>query len=99
MDSLENENKSLQIQVSAEQETGSYANLTVSNYNQEEFVLDFVFMQPQVLKGNLLSRLVISPRNIKRLSQLLAAQVQEYEDKFGIISEDHTKPEIKLNFN
>lgn len=99
MDSLENENKSLQIQVSAEQETGSYANLTVSNYNQEEFVLDFVFMQPQVLKGNLLSRIVISPRNIKRLSQLLVAQVQEYEDKFGIISEDHTKPEIKLNFN
>lgn len=95
----ENSEKNLQIQIPTEKECGEYSNLTISNYSQEEFILDFVFMQPQVLKGNLLSRLILSPRNIKRLSYLLSSQVKEYEGKFGIISEDNSKPEVQLNFN
>ena len=98
-DSPENSDKSLHIQISPEKECGAYSNLAVSNYSQEEFIIDFIFMQPQVLKGNLLSRLVVSPRNLKRLSFLLNAQINEYESKFGVISQDNSKPEVKLNFN
>lgn len=89
------------IQVDLDEETaqGIYSNLTISTFSSEEFVLDFAFLQPSMGKGKIRSRIILNPRNVKRLTRMLAANVEEYENKFGLISEDDNLPGIRLSFN
>ncbi len=92
---------SIQIHIPETLESGQYANLAISNYSQEEFMLDFVFLHLQQGRGKLLSRIVLSPRNAKRIAQLLQINIADYEAKFGKISHDESQNNagIKLNFN
>jgi len=87
------------IDISEEQERGAYSNLVILNYNQEEFVLDFAFLQPQAPKGKILARTILSPRNAKRFSALLETHIKSYEEKFGPISEGPENPQVKFSVN
>lgn len=75
----------VEIQVDDETAQGSYANMAVVNHSDAEFVLDFVFMQPQAPKGKVRSRVVLAPRNVKRLLLTLQDNVARYEQQFGVI--------------
>lgn len=90
-----------QIQIELDEATanGNYSNLAISNYSQEEFILDFSFLQPQNQKAKVRSRVIISPRNLKKLAQLLTAQIKEYEGKFGAIKDDTGTNAIPFNLN
>lgn len=94
----ENE-QTIKIDISDDMSHGSYVNLAISNYNQEEFVLDFVFVQPHGQKGQVLSRVVLSPRNAKRLAEMLSRNVLDYEQKLGPINEGGNFPGINLSVN
>jgi hypothetical protein len=77
---------------------GLYSNLLISNFSQEEFVLDFAFLQPQMDKTKVKSRVVVSPRNMKRFVRLLTNQLAEYEAKYGAIL-DGEGDSIRMSFN
>jgi len=71
----------------------------MSNFNSEEFVLDFIFMQPHTNKGNIRCRAILSPKNVKRLARVLQENIDEYEKKFGNLSDEQDFPELRLSYN
>jgi len=95
---MKKEETGLQIDLPQELALGHYANIAVSNFSQEEFILDFAMLQPMSNQARVHSRVVMSPRNLKRTVRLLLAQIKEYEQKFGVI-EDTDTAAMKLNFN
>ena len=77
----------LQIQLDEQTAQGIYSNLVVANHSEGEFVLDFVFVQPQVPQAKVRSRVIVSPRQAKRLLRTLGDNVRKYEEKFGTIQD------------
>lgn len=64
---------------------GKYANMMQVTHTPEEFVLDFMSaFQPA---GELVSRLIVSPRHMKRILRALADNVANYERIHGMIQE------------
>ena len=62
---------------------GVYSNLAVVHHNETEFVLDFLYVLPQVPKALVRSRIITSPKHLKRLVAALNEDIQRYEAKFG----------------
>ena len=75
----------VKIQVDPQLAGGNYANLCLVNHSDSEFILDFFFLQPQKPEAKHASRLVISPRNAKRLHKVLGDHIKKYEELFGEI--------------
>ena len=101
-DKNKKDNKSIQVDIDEVMAQGIYSNMVISNYSQEEFVLDFVFLQPQQAKGKIRSRIILSPKNAKRLLKLLSTNVKDYEkhlkDHFDIKSIDQEQ-EVEKQLN
>lgn len=75
----------LQIQIDDDVAQGIYANLATVTHNPTEFVLDFIYVQPQQAKAKVRSRVITSPQHIKRLLAALEENVARYEKRFGPI--------------
>ncbi|PLX84179.1 MAG: DUF3467 domain-containing protein [Desulfuromonas sp.] len=75
----------MEIQLDEEIAQGVFANLAVMNHNEGEFVIDFIFVQPQVTRAKVRSRVVTTPLHAKRLLLALEENVRKYEKKFGTI--------------
>lgn len=75
----------LEIQLDDDMAQGIYANLAVINHNDAEFVLDFVYVQPQAPRGKVRSRIITSPRHAKGLLQALSENLRMYEQMHGVI--------------
>lgn len=90
---------SLKVDLPPETAQGLYSNLTMSNFNEEEFVLDFAYIQPSLPQGRIHSRIILSPKNTKRLMQMLQQNILDYEKKVGPIDEDSFPRQINLSFN
>lgn len=87
----------IQIDVPAEIASGNYANMTLVNHNETEFVIDFIFLQPQTPKAKVSDRLILSPKNAKRFMMVLSQNVRKYEDRFGkIVVEEKEKTDLNL---
>ena len=86
-DSKDNK-KNIQIECDEKVAQGFYSNLAMSNFSTEEFILDFVFLQPQVPKGKIQSRVILSPKNAKRLCKMLMNNIEEFEKKCGPINDE-----------
>lgn len=93
------EETKIKVDIDDETAQGMYSNLAISNFSKEEFVLDFVFIQPQLSKGKIRSRIVMSPKNAKRLAQMLTRNVEEYEKKMGSMGDNNQFPGINLSIN
>jgi hypothetical protein len=80
--------KNVQIQIELDPETaqGVYANMAMVNHTENEFTLDFIYIQPQAPKAKVRSRVISSPKHAKRLLAALQDAVQQYESKFGVIA-------------
>ena len=98
-----NENKAGQVNIRLELDDdiaqGVYANLAISSFTGEEFILDFGFLQPKIQKGKIRSRVILSPNNAKRLAIMLEKNIREYENKVGPITEETQPPGIRFSFN
>ena len=57
----------LQVQIDDDIAQGVYANLVLLNHTENEFVLDFAFIQPSNGRAKVRSRVISSPRHTKRL--------------------------------
>ena len=78
----------VQLQVEMDDATaqGVYANLAAMSHTETEFVLDFLFVQPNAPKAKLRSRVISSPVHAKRVLAALADNVRKYEERFGAIN-------------
>jgi hypothetical protein len=81
-----------QMRITAENEgrRGVYSNLALISHRKEEFVLDFLFVDPQaqtekVDQALLVSRVILNPGHMKRLYQALGENLVKYEKNFGKI--------------
>lgn len=75
----------LQIQLDDDMAQGAYVNLALVNHTETEFVMDFIFVQPQQPKAKVRARILSSPKHTKRLLKALQDNVERYESRFGAI--------------
>ena len=78
---------------------GVYANNMMVAHTKEEFILDFLFVQPQRARegrsiANLRSRVVTSPEHARRILRALQENVRRYEEAFGPIEEATDMPKL-----
>ncbi len=83
-----------QIQIDLDEGTaqGAYCNLTLINHSDAEFVFDFAFLQPGVPRARVRSRIILSPRQAKRLLGALEMNVRRFEERFGRIDDGPPLP-------
>ncbi len=74
-----------QIQINAEQKilTGVYSNVMRVLHRPEEFVLEFINIQPPV--GEMVARVITTPGHIKRIAKVLQDNIDKYEAQYGKI--------------
>ncbi len=84
----ENQASQPQLQVELDDATarGAYTNLALITHSETEFILDFLFVQPQQAKARVISRIISSPVHAKRLLWALKENLEKYEARFGPIA-------------
>jgi hypothetical protein len=90
----------LEIQLDEETAQGVYANLAVVNHTDTEFTLDFLYVQPQAPRAKVRSRVITSPRHVRRLIAALEENLRRYEQKFGSVKEETgAAPPVEGNYH
>ena len=89
----------ISIQIDAEHATGVYSNLMMISHRKEEFILDFLFVQPQrTAQGqavaNLRSRVITTPEHMKRILKAIEENISRYEQAFGQIQAATDMPKV-----
>jgi len=88
----------LNIEISEKIADGIYSNLAIISHSNQEFVLDFVRMMPNIPKAKVKSRIILSPSHAKRLMKALEDNIRKYEDQHGPI-QDGGPSMPPINFN
>ena len=89
--------KEIQIQLDDDIAQGMYSNLSFISSNETEFVLDFIYVQPQQPRAKVRARVILSPTQTKKLFFTLKDSVKKFEDRFGPIKIS-SKEEKKIGF-
>lgn len=76
----------IQVQIDDDLSQGTYSNLVLINHTENEFVLDFAFLQPGAPRAKVRSRVISSPRHTKRLLLALQKNLERFEERFGAIA-------------
>lgn len=86
---MQEEKKASEIKIEIEDQVanGIYSNLALITHSETEFVLDFIFFQPQSGKAKVRTRIITSPAHVKRMIEALKENISKYEMKFGQIKE------------
>jgi len=96
----EQQKKEIKVQIELDDATaqGCYSNLALISHNQTEFVLDFIYLQPQQPKAKVRTRIIMAPANAKRLLGALGQNLAKYEQQFGAIGAA-PEPAQKIGFS
>ena len=86
----------IQLQIEDAIANGAYVNMALLNHNETEFVIDFIYVQPQVPKAVVRARIINSPKHMKRLLHALQDNVAKYEAQFGKIDRDEPGHVLRL---
>jgi hypothetical protein len=54
-------------------------------HSEDEFIIDFIFLQPQNAKAKVRARIVTSPGHAKRFLAALKDNISKYEARYGEI--------------
>ncbi len=95
----EQQSQQISIQTDPQSASGVYSNLMMVSHRKEEFVLDFLFVQPQKSEqgqgvANLRSRVITTPEHVKRIVAALGDNIRRYEEKFGEIKVATDLPKV-----
>ncbi len=95
----EQQSQQISIQTDPQSASGVYSNLMMVSHRKEEFVLDFLFVQPQKSDqgqgvANLRSRVITTPEHVKRIVAALGDNIRRYEEKFGEIKVATDMPKV-----
>jgi Protein of unknown function (DUF3467) len=87
------------VHIDPQHANGVYSNMMMITHRKEEFVLDFLFLQPQrTPQGQsvaaLRSRVVTSPEHAKRILRALQENLRRYEESYGLIEEVTDLPKV-----
>ncbi len=87
------------VQIDPKSGEGVYSNLMMITHRKEEFILDFMFLQPQRAErgrsvATLRSRVITSPEHAKRILRALQENVARYEASYGEIKEATDIPKV-----
>lgn len=80
----ENKNQ-LQIQLRPEIADGKYSNLAMIGHTPNDFLIDFIFAAPGMPQAPVVSRIIMTPENAKKLMLALSENIKKYETQFGEI--------------
>ena len=80
----ENQNQ-LQIQLRPEIADGKYSNLAMIGHTPNDFLIDFIFAAPGMPQAPVVSRVIMTPENAKKLLLALGDNIKKYETQFGEI--------------
>jgi hypothetical protein len=75
----------LNVKISDDELKGRYSNLLRIAHTREEFILDFISLLPP--QGIVTARILTSPGHLKRIIRALSANLDRYEQAFGVIQE------------
>jgi len=91
---MDNKNQQPQLQLDLKPEVaeGKYANLAIVTHSIDEFIIDFASYLPGMPKGNVLSRIIMTPDHAKQLLLALQDNVGKYEQNFGSIQLPQRRP-------
>jgi hypothetical protein len=84
----------IQLQLDDDTAQGTYSNLVVINHTENEFLLDFAFLQPGNGRAKVRSRIISSPRHTKRLLRALQKNIDRFEERFGTIDVGEEEDEV-----
>jgi len=84
----------IQIQLDEEIANGQYVNMALVNHTETEFTVDFVYVQPQQPKAKVRSRIITSPKHMKRLLLAIQDNISKYEAKWGAILPPENEPPV-----
>lgn len=89
----------IQIEVDPTMASGVYSNLMTISHRKEEFILDFLFLQPQQNRAgqsvaNLRSRIITSPEHMRRILRAIEENLSRYEASFGPIQAATDIPKV-----
>lgn len=88
---MDNKNENgLNINLRQDVAAGTYSNLALITHSNNEFVIDFASMLPGFPKPEVLSRIIMTPENVKKLLMALQDNVGKYESQFGTIKLNNT---------
>ncbi|MBI5078446.1 DUF3467 domain-containing protein [Candidatus Saganbacteria bacterium] len=90
-------NQEIPISLSDEVSAGKYSNLAVIYHNENEFIMDFIFVHPP--KGKVNDRIIMSPSHAKRFLRAVQENITKYENSFGAIKESPEPPAIGIEFS
>ena len=92
--------KKQEIKVEIDEQTanGSYSNLALITHSQTEFIIDFIFVQPQNGKAKVKNRIITSPLHAKRILQALQDNIAKYEMRFVQIKNSETSMQEQSKF-
>ena len=77
------EKRRVQVRIDERVSPGVYSNMAMIHHNDAEFVLDFLYAQPQEPSATVRARVITSPRHVKRLIRVLQEQLDHYEKVHG----------------
>ena len=97
MEEEKKEPQEIKIEIDDVTAQGVYINLAMIGHSDNEFVLDFIFVQPQTQKAKVRARVITSPGHAKRLLSALGENIAKYEQKHGEIKISRA-PEGKVGF-
>lgn len=75
----------LQVQIDDQTAMGRYSNFMLVNHNENEFVIDFAYVLPGPPRARVTSRIIVSPKHMKRVVNTLAQNMEKYEARYGEI--------------
>jgi len=86
---MSEEKKPVKIQIHLPEDVaaGRYSNGAVINFSATEFVVDFLFLQPQQPRATVVARVIMHPGHIARLKAAIEEQIKRYEARFGKLPE------------
>lgn len=84
------------IQVRFHEETmkGRYANVVRIDATPEEFIFDFGLINPSQGNGVISDRIIMNPRHVKRMIEVLNRVMSSYEQTNGTVSPSESPKEI-----
>lgn len=88
----------IQIEIDENVAQGQYANLALISHSETEMIFDFIFLQPQVPKAKVRSRIITSPLHAKKILLALEDNIKKYEARFGKIEANAPGVEPKIGF-
>ncbi|OGL40812.1 MAG: hypothetical protein A2042_03955 [Candidatus Schekmanbacteria bacterium GWA2_38_11] len=79
--------KPVQINIRCDEHVsqGVYSNFAKISHTEDEFTIDFVYINPDPPFGKLQSRIITSPGHAKRFLMALEENILKYEKSFGEI--------------